>query len=188
MELVGTHQIFGLLRNITQLVGRGKLGRDRRINHIYQHIVLGSKGGLLGQIAHQILNQRLRHTGIHAIHRHVVAIIGGPSECQLREVASAYYQSVILVGQVHEYLRALTSLRIFVGGIVDGSVVVDIMEVLSDGSSNGYLQLLDAQRLHKRSCIIVGAVGSAKAWHRDTDNTLAVESYLIKGTHAHEER
>ena len=101
----------------------------------------GSKLWQLGVIAHQILDERLGNATIDTIHRHVVAVVGGPTECQLREVACAYHQCVAFVGKIHEYLCTLAGLRILIGGIVDGGIVTNILKMLSNGLGNGNLHL-----------------------------------------------
>ena len=106
MQLVGAYEVFGLLFDLSVLVGRYQLGRYRRVDDVEQR--LGSH--LTGYIAHEVADEGLGHTGIHAVHRHVVAVIRGPAQSQFREVARAHDDGVLLVGHVHEYLRPLTGL------------------------------------------------------------------------------
>ena len=62
--------------------------------------------------------------------------------------------------------------------------MTNILEMLGNSLGNGYLHLRDSQRLHQRGSVVVGAVGSTKTWHRDTDDSLAVQSKLVEGAHA----
>ena len=86
MELIGAHQILGLLGNLTVL-RRQKLRAHRRIQHIQKDggELLLTAG--IGKVTHQMANQRLRHAGVHAVHGHVVSVVGRPSQRQLRHVA-----------------------------------------------------------------------------------------------------
>ena len=114
----------------------------------------------------------------------MVTVIRCPSESQLREVTSTYHNGVALVGEVHENLCTLASLRILISGIVDRGIVTDVLKMLSDGLGNGYLHLRNTQRLHQRSGIVVRAVRGAETWHRDTDYSFAVQSQLVECAHA----
>ena len=172
MQLVGTYQVFGLLLDITQFVGRNQLGRNRGIDDVEQRF--GSH--ILSHITHQIANQRFGHTSIHTIHRHVVAIIGGPSQCQLRQVACTNHNRILLISHIHQYLGALAGLRVLVGDIVNAGVVLDIAEVLGNSSSNADFANGNTQRLHQFNGIVIGAIGSSETWHRDTDDALTIET------------
>ena len=52
--------------------------------------------------------------------------------------------------------------------------MVDILEVLYAGITDAYLTLGNSQFRHQTHGIGMGAVGSSEAWHRNTDDTLAV--------------
>ena len=110
MQLVGAYKVFRLLLDIALIVGRSELWRDGGIDDIYQCIMGGHERRLLGYIAHKTLYEGLRNTGIDSIHRHVVAIIRCPTECQLRKVACTHYESIEFVGKVHQYLCTLARL------------------------------------------------------------------------------
>ena len=187
VQLVGSHQVFRLLLYFSVFVGRCQLGRYGGVDDVGQRVFLSAEGGLCRQVADDILYQRLGDACIHAVHRHVVAVIGSPAQRQFRQVAGADNQRIQLVSQVHQYLCAFASLRVLVGGIVDVSVVTDVLEVLGHSLCDGYLHLRYAQRLHQRRCIVVGAVGSTESGHGHPNDSLAVQSHLVEGTDAHQQ-
>ena len=187
VQLVRSYEVFRLLGNVAFLVGRRQLRRYGRLDNVYQCIFLGLELRQGGNIAHHILDERLGHTTVDTIHRHVVAIIGGPAQRQFGEVASTHHQCVELVGEVHEYLCTLSGLRILVGGVMGFHIVADILEMLLHGLGDGDFHLRDAQLLHQGDSILVGAVAGAEAWHGDTHNTLAVVAQLIEGPDTHQQ-
>ena len=76
MQFIGANEILGLLLDATVLVSRNQLWRNRRIDYVQQCL----RSHLPGHIRDQIADQRLGHSRIHTIHRHVVTIIGSPSQ------------------------------------------------------------------------------------------------------------
>ena len=71
-------------------------------------------------------HEGLGHARVDGVHRHVVAVVGGPAKCQLGEVAGANHQAALLVGNIHEHLRALSRLAVLVRDIVDGLVMANV--------------------------------------------------------------
>ena len=78
----------------------------------------------------------------------MVAVIRCPSEGKFGEVSGANNESIQLVGKVHQNLCPFASLRVFVGGVVDFSVVTNVGEMLFDGLRNRNLHLRNTQCLH----------------------------------------
>ena len=118
----------------------------------------------------------------------MVAIISGPTQCQLRHIACTNYNSILLIGHIHQNLGALAGLRILVGNIVVLSILTDILEVLGNGL--GDADFLDgyAQSLHQLEGVVIGAIGGAETRHRDTDDALAVESEFVERFYCYEQR
>ncbi len=140
-----------------------------------------------GYIPHEMAYECLWYAHVDAVHRHVVAVVCAPSEGQLAEVAGADDESSHLVADVHENLRALSGLRVLVGDIVDGRVVTDVTEVLSDGLGNVYLADGDAKFAHERHGVVVGAVGSSESRHGDPYDASSVKAEEIEGAHAYQQ-
>ena len=132
MELVWTHKIFCFLFDITQFVGWDKLRRDRGIHNIEQRL----RCHLARDVGDEVTDERLGHTSIDTIHRHVITIIGGPSQGEFREVARSDDNRILLVGNVHQDLRTLTCLRVLIGDIMNFRVLADILEMLGDSLSD----------------------------------------------------
>ena len=101
----------------------------------------------LGGPFHQVAHQGLGHTGVDVVHRHVIAVVGSPAQGQLGQIARAHDQAAHLVGHVHQDLRSLPRLGVFVGHVVHGLVVADVAEVLAHRVDDGNRAQGDAQRL-----------------------------------------
>ena len=81
-------------------------------------------------------HESLWDAGVHGIHRHVVAVVGRPAECELREVARANDYASRLVGYIHKNLCSFSCLGVFVSHIVHRLVVTDVQEMAVTGCGN----------------------------------------------------
>ena len=118
VQLIGSHQVFGLLLDGAVGLGRNQFGADGRIHHVEQDVAYLRIVGVGSLPCHEVAYKGLRYAGVQSVHRHVVAIVCGPSECQLREVARTYDDGVLAVGHVHEQLGALAGLAVLIRGVV----------------------------------------------------------------------
>ena len=132
-------------------------------------------------------HQRLGDAHVDVIHRHVVAVIGRPSQSQLRQVARAKHEAIHLIGEIHQYLGALTRLAVLIGHVVVLGVMTDIFEVLHHSSRNADFMKRHAERLDHLTGIGIGAVGRAETRHRDGMDVLAVTAHAVKRTHSHQQ-
>ena len=188
MQLVRAHEVLGLLRDFAVARGGQELRRDRRVQDVQKDLGLGRVSAGVRHIAHEVAHQRLGHARVDGVHGHVVAVVGGPAQRQLGEVAGADDHAALLVGHVHEDLRALAGLGVLVGDVVDGLVVPDVGEVLAHGRADDDLAQLHAERLREQRGVVVRAIRGAKARHGDGDDAAAVEAQQIEGAHGHEQR
>ena len=172
MQLVRTNKVFGFLLYVALFVGRNKLWRNRCINDIKKCLC----SHLACHIAYQIADKSLGNSSIYTIHRHVVAIICGPTQCQLRQIACTYNNGILLISHIHKNLGALACLRILVGNIVNSSIVVNIAEVLGNSLSNANLADGNTKSLHKLKGVVISAIGGSETRHSYTDDSLAVET------------
>ena len=85
---------------------------------------------------------------VYGIHRHVVTIVGSPSQCQFGEVASAHHKSSGLVGYIHEYLRPFACLTVFICHIVNHGVVCNVTEMDVHSFGDVYFAHGDSERAH----------------------------------------
>ena len=100
-------------------------------------------------MVYEITDQGLWNAGIHAIHAHVVAIIGSPSQSQFREVAGTDNHSSHLICQVHQDLGTFTCLRIFIGYIMHAGIMTDVLEVLGYRLGDADFLDGDTEALHQ---------------------------------------
>src|SRR5699024_7374661 len=111
-ELIGAEDFLGFLAH--DIVAGGKqLGGDGGVENVFE------EGGLLFEHAAvcEIIRDKSHHclgqSAVDAVHRHVVARIGGKAEAQLGEIARADKYASVLVGKVEAYLCALSGLGVF---------------------------------------------------------------------------
>ena len=186
MQLVRAHQILGLLRNLAIARWWQKLGGHRRIEDIEQH--LGNTPAKdISRITHQMTHKRLGHARVDGVHAHVVAVIGGPAERQLRQIARADDKTASLVGQIHQNLRTLAGLAVLVGHVLHGRIVLNVLEVLFHGRVNRNLAEAHAQVAGKRLGIRLGTMRRTKTWHGNRRDTRARQPQRIEGTHGHKQ-
>ena len=67
-----------------------------------------------------MLDQRLRHAGIDVVVRHLVAdAVGAPAQRQLRQIAGADHDAVVVVGQAEQIVGAQPGLHVLERQVVD---------------------------------------------------------------------
>ena len=144
MQLIGTHEVFRLLRDLAVL-GRQQLRGDGGVEDVQQHPAQLGGGGNVGLILDEVAHQRLGDTGVDAVHTHVVAVVGGPAQRQLGEVAGADNEAAGAVGSVHQLEGAHTSLSVLEGDVQHALVLSDVLEVAVDGVGDVDLGKADGQ-------------------------------------------
>ena len=132
-------------------------------------------------------HKRLGHARVDGVHAHVVAVIGSPTERQLRQVARADDKTASLVGQIHQNLRTLAGLAVLVGHVLHGRIVLNVLEVLLHSRMDRNLAEAHTQVAGKRLSIGLGAMRRAKTWHGDRRDTRARQPQHIEGTHGHKQ-
>ena len=63
---------------------------------------------------------------------------------------------------------------------MDGSIVIDIAEMLSNSCCNTNLADGNTKCLHQLQSVVIGAIGGSKSWHCDAHDALAVETKLVE--------
>ena len=187
MQLVWPYEVFCLLCNVALLVGWNEFGRNGGIYDVEEGL---SGAVIFCALCHpvdQMADKCLRHRGIDAVHRHVVAVVGGPSKCQFAEVACTHDEAVHLVGSIHENLCPLASLTVLVGDVVLVCLVPDVGKVLQASLLDADFADGNAQELHEVDGIGVGAVCRAEARHCDAHHSAAVQAELVEGADADEQ-
>ena len=180
VQFVGPDQVLGLLGDLSVGIGRQQFGADGRRHDVEQRRARRFVPLRVGHPPHQMAHEGLRHRGVHTVHRHLVAVVGGPAQGQFRQVSRADDQSALHVGHVHEDLRPFAGLRVFVGGRAVRGVEPDVPEVLHAGLADRDLALRDSQFAHQFQGVAVGSVGGSEARHRDADDAPAVEPQLVE--------
>ena len=96
----------------------------------------------------------------------MVAVVGGKAERQLGEVARADHDAALLVGEIHQDLRALTRLAVFIGHVVRFGVLSDVAEVDVHRVLDVDVREGRAERGGQRLRVGFGALRRAEAGHR----------------------
>ena len=121
----------------------------------------------MGNPFYQVSDKRLGDTAVYAVHRHVVAVVGGPAEREFAQVARADHHSALHVGHVHQYLRAFAGLDVFISGGSFGRIVPDVGEVPEAAFRDGDFTKFHAQKAAHGYGIVMGSVRGAETGHRN---------------------
>jgi len=113
----------------------------------------------------------------------MITAVGAPTERQLGEVAGAEHETADLIGDVHENLRALARLAVFIGDGIVGRVVADVAEVLQHSLFDGDFTGGDAQFLHQFQCVGVRGVRGAETGHGDRRDNGGGQTRALGGAH-----
>ena len=186
MELVGTHQILCFLADLSVL-RRQKLGAYRRVEDIQQHLAqhFFVLAACIRAVCDQMAHKGFGHADVYAVHRHMVAVIGCPAERKLRHIPGSDDQTIALVGEIHQHLRALPRLSVFVGYVMLFHILTDIPKMHLHRLADIDLNELCAECLRQPAGIFVGAVRRAKARHRHRYDIASAFSKKIKCPRRH---
>ena len=188
MQLVGTDEVFRLLRDLSFGVRRQKFRRDRRIEHVIERRRARLISSGVREVPDKVPDQGLRNTGVDTVHRHMVAVVGRPAERELRKVARTDDEAVRFIGKVHEDLGAFPGLRVFIGDVVVVLIVADVGEMLPHRVPDRDLAKLRPRTFRQHAGVAVRPVGGPEARHRDAENAAPRQAEHIEGLDRNKER
>ena len=81
VEFVRTHKVFGLLAYVAVFVGRNQFGAYWSVDNVKQRESRLGIDIVVGNVSHQMADERLGYARVYSIHRHVVAVVCGPAKC-----------------------------------------------------------------------------------------------------------
>jgi hypothetical protein len=115
---------------------------------------------------------------------HLVAhAVGAPAERQLRQIAGSNDEAAIVIGQPEEVIGAQARLHIFESDIVNrfalGEGVAHIRQHLASCGLDVDLLADDAQRLHQRPSVALGALPGRETGHRVAEDGRARDLEII---------
>src|SRR5699024_10286459 len=122
-----------------------QLGRDGGVQNVQQDPAQRAGGGGVGLVADQVADQGLGHPGVDAIHAHMVAVVGGPAQGQLGQIAGAHHKAAVQVGDVHQFQGADAGLAVLKGDVGGLAVVADVGKVAADGGGDVHFPEGDPQ-------------------------------------------
>ena len=91
-----------------------------------------------------------------------------------------------MIGQIHQDLRALARLCVFIGYIVHRRVVADVAKMPAHSIVDGYCVEGHSQETGELFCIAFCAPGCPKTGHRDSQDALARKLERVKGPHRYQ--
>ena len=187
MQLIRTDQLFRLLGNGAVLGGGQQLGADWGVQNVKQHPAQRVAAAGVCYILHDMPHKRLGHAGIDAVHAHVVAVVGGPAQCKLAQIAGADDKATILVGVIHQLQCAHAGLTVFKGDIIFVGRLSDVCKVTFDSLRDIDLGEGHAQRLTQNLGVGAGALCGAEARHCQRYNVLGIAVQNLAGAHGHQQ-
>ena len=185
MQLIGADQILGPLGNFSVPVGRQQLGGNRGGQHIPQgggQPVLPGLRGTVGAPGHHVAHKRFGDRGVDPVHRHMVAVVGRPAQCQLRKIPGSHHQTAAVVGQIHQHLGAFPRLAVLIGDVAVVGVVADVGKVPLYRPGNAHTAEIGSQLPAQHGCVVLGTLGGAKAGHGHRKNIGVRALQQIHGT------
>ena len=171
-----------MLCGLLALLGRDQLRGDLLLEDGGQHlahlVVLRPELLAVDDPADQVLDQGLRHPGVHRVVRHLVThAVGAPAQGQLGEVARAEHDSPALVGDPEEVVGAQPGLDVLEGHVVDllagGERVAEVGEQLLRGGPDVDLLEGDAERLAQPGRVALGGLAGREARQREREDVAA---------------
>ncbi len=186
MKLIRPYEILRLLGD-PAVLRRQKLRAHRRIQHIQKdgRQLLVPAG--VRVIAHQMANQRLGNGSIDPVHRHMVAVIGGPPKSQFRHISRSDHKGAHLIGDIHKHLGSLPGLAVLIRHIMALRVMADIPEMKAHCLPDIHLPQSGPQGLCHLAGIRVGSVRRSKAGHGHCHDLLPGNAKQIKSLCRHQQ-
>ncbi len=179
MQLIGPHQILGLLGN-SSFVRRQKLRAHRRVQNIQKHIPKLLLAAGIRIVSDQVPNQSLWNRTVDPVHGHVVPIVRSPPKGQLRHIPRADDQAPHLVSHIHENLGPLPGLAVFISHIMVVRVMADIPKMCRHRLLNVDLPKLCPQPPCHDAGIMVSPVRGAKTGHGHPMDLTPGQSQAVK--------
>ncbi len=185
MQLIGADDVLGALGDVA-ILGRQQFRTDGRGKNVEQHVpqLAFTAAGFIGR---QVAHQRLGDGAVDRVHRHVVAVIGRPAQCKLGKIARAHDEAAAFIGQIHQHLRPLARLAVFIGHVVNVHILPDVGKVLRDRGCDVHLAQRHAIGFRELDRVALGALCRAEAGHCHGQDALAVESQTVKGVHHYDQ-
>ena len=185
MELIGAHQILGLLGD-HPVLRRQQLRTHRRVQDVIKDILQFFVAAGIRVIPYQVADQRLGDRCVHPVHGHMVSVVGGPAQGQLRHIAGADDHSSVFIGQIHQDLGPLPGLGIFIGHVMVVHTVAQIPEVDCHSLFDADLLKLCSQLFRKKAGILIGPVCGPEAGHGHRKDLFPGDLKHIKGPGRHQ--
>ena len=188
MQRVGADQILGVLGDLPLGVRGQQLRADGGVQNVLKHRPGGGEGGHFRNRVDHPADERLGNGSVHAVHAHVVAVVGTPAESQLAQVPGTHHNAADDAGIVHENLRPFSGLRVFVGAVVDAGVVANVGKVEVHRVFDIDFLAGNSQGAHQLPGIVVRPVGGAEAGHGHAADIRRGPPQLAHGLHGHQQR
>ena len=109
----------------------------------------------------------------------MVAVVGAPAKCQLREISGSNHESALLVSDIHEYLCSLPRLTVLISDVMHALVLSNIGKMLSHRCSYAYLSAVTAEQSHELCGVVLRPVCRSKSRHGDSHDSCGWKSRIL---------
>ena len=132
VQVIGAQHVLRPLFDGPVVGGGQQFRADRGIADVHQG---GGQFrlGFFRNVFDQAADERLGDGAVDRVHGHVVPVVCAPAQRDFRQVPGADDEAPRLVGQVHQDLRTLAGLDVFVSSGAFRRIVPDVAEVLQAG-------------------------------------------------------
>ena len=175
MKGVGPQDVLGFLLDVAGCVRGEEFRAHRGVQDIPQHLSGVAQQFRPGDIVHHPADHRLGDADVDVVVGNMIPGKGAPPQGLLRKVAGAHHQAAYRISQIQKDLGPLPGLGIFIGGVLFGRIVADILKVLEDRRLDGDIPAGCPQVLDEGEGVEVGAVAGAKAGHGNRHHVLPGE-------------
>ena len=186
MQLIGAHEVLRLLRDLAVLGGE-QFGGNGGVEDVQQDVLELCRGGNVGFVPDEMAHQRFGHARVHAVHAHVVAVVGGPAQRQFGKVAGAHHEAAGAVGGVHQLQCPDAGLTVLERHVQHAFILPDVGKMAVDGVGDVDLGEADVQFVAQNFRIAAGALGGAEAGHGHGQHIGGGAAQLLHGADGHQQ-
>ena len=166
VQFIRTEQTFRFLGNVAVFVRGQQFRRDGRRQHVFQDFSDFAARPVRIPVCHDP-HQRFGNGAVDIIHGHVVAVVSGPAQRDLGEVAGPHHDPPLPVGGIHQDLGPFPRLNVLIGHTQICRIVPDIFKMLQTGFGDVHGPQIAAQQFGELFRVAFCPVGRPETGHGD---------------------
>ena len=180
LKAVRADSLLALLLDLIVVNGQ-KLRRDGAVKHIKKRILQRPILSRIGNIAYVGTDLGFCQTEVDVVHARMITVVGTPAVNVLAEILGADIQTVGLVGDVHQNLRAFAGLGVFIGDRIIILCVPDILKMLQNRLADIDDAHFSAELPGHNDSVVFGAGGRSETGHRTGNHVFRRKAKLFHG-------